>query len=254
MFWGCQRHCLQQVFDFWDLNLRDWEKASQDRRKTKYFLRGIREKSLVPFLFSEEKPRRCGKCLRQHRTKIVRKLRSHVFRQMCTRVGKANSIERRQSDHLWSYDSGKGKLVRNSRKAAIAEKLQANRVQRARVPSEDPSEPTEPTGKTRRPVFVRCCPKFTESKTDRAYEGFDENDVHFVCLLNEIGSPASREIHRKRKRSSVTWKRSGGRREKGAGEKPHHPIEGCKAMSKGDFWGVIEKVKTACGQYQDKYL
>lgn len=35
--------------------------------------------------------------LRQHRTKIVREMRSQIFRQMCTRVGVANSIERSQS-------------------------------------------------------------------------------------------------------------------------------------------------------------
>ena len=40
-------------------------------------------------------------------------------------------------------------------------------------------------------------PKFTESKTDRAYEGFDENDVHFVCRPNEIGYPVSSGTHRR---------------------------------------------------------
>ena len=51
-------------------------------------------------------------------------------------------------------------------------------------------------------------PKFTESKTDRAYEGFDENDVHFVCPLNEIGSQASSVIHPRLKPSARTWSRA----------------------------------------------
>ena len=43
-------------------------------------------------------------------------------------------------------------------------------------------------------------PNFTNNKTDRVYEGFDENDVHFVWRLNEIGSPVSSGSRRRSKR------------------------------------------------------
>ena len=63
-------------------------------------------------------------------------------------------------------------------------------------------------------------PKFTESKTDRAYEGFDENDVHFVCRLNEIGSPASSGIRLKPKPYAKTWSRTKRRKVAGKNDLP----------------------------------
>lgn len=32
------------------------------------------------------------------------------------------------------------------------------------------------------------------------------------------------------------------------------PLPGCKVMSKDDFWNLVDEVKNACGQNQDKYL
>ena len=108
--------------------------------------------------------------LRQHRTKIVHELR-------------------RQSDHLWSCDSGKGKLVRHSRKAAMAEKVQANPVQRARVPRGDRSEPTEPAGETRRPVFVRCCLSCMRWPSGQRQAGFRQSQRRPPACQSKIPEP-----------------------------------------------------------------
>ncbi len=97
-------------------------------------------------------------------------------------------------------------------------------------------------------------PKFTESKTDRAYEGFDENDVHFVCRLNEIGSPASSGTHRRQKPSSGTWRKSSVRRGNPMTENQNNRIPGCRVMSKEGFWNLIAEVNAVCGQDQDKYM
>ena len=56
-------------------------------------------------------------------------------------------------------------------------------------------------------------PNFTESKTDRVYEGFDENDVHFVWRLNEIGSPVSSGSRGRPKRYNRIWRESSGGKE-----------------------------------------